>query len=130
MLTFWLNSEVDHYKREKRGIIRNWLHTPFSGWNDNNLPKALEDFSVLDIKSQAEGLDRRRYRDMNPSRKGVATPVDHEYNEHQVPLTGAELGRIGMKNRSPEVTDKTASTDQWNSIDKSRQWSHGHGTAW
>ena len=133
MLTNYLNSEIDHYKREKRDIIRSWLHSPFTGWNHNNLPKALDEFAGLNIEERAEDLDKWRYQEMHPSeeamKRGVMS-VDHEYNEGQVPLTRDELGRLGKKNRSPEVTEKFESTDQWNIIDKSRLWSHGHGIAW
>ena len=137
LLTNHLNSEPDHYKREKRDIIKDWLYNEPGGWNHDDLAKAIEDFAVLNVEQQARSLDKLRYLEMHPFQKGVMNklrsigirpsqegymPVDHEYQEGQVPLTKQELGRLGMKTRSPTVHEK-------HGMDYSRKFSHGHSIA-
>lgn len=124
-----LDSERDHYKLTKRGIIKDWLSTPSDEtgepeWNTNNLSKALSDFHDRRIAYHAYKLDKTRNREMDM--RGP-NPLDREHDEVQIPLTRQELTRLGMKNRSPTVDSKDPVFNEWNAIDMSRKWAHGHG---
>jgi hypothetical protein len=132
LLTLALNTERDHYKRFKRNIISKWLRleddpeTDEPVWNTNNMSLALSDFETRNVVSWARDLDRRRVMAMlHPKRPEDA--LDRENDEVQRPFTRVELGRLGMKNRSPTVQSKDEVIDQWNWVDTSRLWAHGHG---
>ena len=126
-LTAWLNAEKDHYKRSKRSIMQLWLSGPDDQgervFNTNNLSKALSDFKLREITGRARRMDICRVNTMLRQDE----PLDRENDEVQVPLNDFELGRLGMKNRSPTVDSKDPIFDQWNWIDTSRKWAHGHG---
>lgn len=92
-------------------------------FNTNNLSKALRDFELREIAGRARQMDIRRVNSMLRQDE----PLDRENDEVQVPLNDFELGRLGMKNRSPTVDTKDPVFDQWNWIDTSRKWAHGHG---
>ena len=71
-------------------------------------------------------MDQIRYNQMmHPKRPEDA--LDRENDERQMPLLHHEKGRIGMKNRSPTIESKDEMFDEWNAIDRSRTWAHGHG---
>lgn len=131
-LVHWLNNESDHYKRQKRHAIKCWLleevdeETGEETWNDTNMPKALEVFKEKKIWGAGQKLDRQRVERMHDP----VEPLDREYDEGQKPLTREELGRLGMKNRSPTVDSKDPVFDQWNAWDPSRLFAHGHGSPW
>jgi hypothetical protein len=117
----------DHNKHRKRSIIRDWLSEMDDqgerSWNNNNLSKALNDYKDRRIVRRARKLDALRNREMDMN----CMALDRENDEVQVPLNDYELARLGMKNRSPTVDSKDPVFDQWNAIDMSRKWAHGHG---
>jgi hypothetical protein len=131
-LVRWLNNEQDHYKRYKRALIRRWLRdevdqeTGEETWNDTNMPNALEDFGSRNAMRRALHMDNLRYKAMMDKKD----PLDKEYDERQIPYSKEEKGRLGMKNRSPTADTKDLVEDEWNAIDRSRTYAHGHGSPW
>jgi hypothetical protein len=130
-LITWLNKETDHYKLKKRELISYWLREDDNQdgeqvWNDNNMPKALQDFNDRKVLKLAKKLDqRRKFEIMRKDRPELQ--LDREHDELQVAFNKAELGRLGMKNVSPTVNSKDPVFNEWNEIDRSRLWAHGHG---
>jgi hypothetical protein len=61
-ITAYLNSETDHYKIQKRSIVRSWLDNEDHSINENNLPKFVADFVRNDVKGQARTLDDTNQR--------------------------------------------------------------------
>jgi hypothetical protein len=97
-----LRKENDHYKQEKRQVMRSWLAGP-DGFNRDDLSKALIDYHNRDILGQATQLAHQRLKDMAMG----PDPYDRELNERQVPLTKAELsGRTTMHKRSPQIYEQ------------------------
>ena len=131
-----LNNESDHYKLEKRVIIKEWLRDEYDedAWNDNNMPKALEDFYARDVVEKAKKLDLRRWRKTklrhklfrrDPAVHWQYAQWDREFEERQIPLRECEKTRLGWKNRSPTVESKDPVSDEWNNFDDSRVFAHG-----
>ena len=132
-----LDNETDHYKREKRAIIKHWLKDDYDdgGWNIMNMPKALTDFTDRNVAVEARKLCRKRWNKVHRRHKLFAQdPIlyaqygqwDREYDERQTPYSRDEKGRLGLKNRSPTVHGKDPVYDAWNTWDNSRTFAHGH----
>lgn len=108
-LTKALREEADHYKAQKRRIVKRWLREeerdPYTDeivatWNTTNLGKAIEDFHLKEIEVMAQCLDDQRASDMTRGRD----PYDRETQERQRPYTEKETrGRRGFYLRSPDV---------------------------
>jgi hypothetical protein len=127
MLSDYLDSEEDHFKMEKRSIIKRWLYYPnmwnddaeqFGMWNQTDLPKAIEDFKKKGVIGAAHQLDIKRTRGQ----------IDHETHEVQRPLpveTGGRRGAHGIQ--APRTTDKPTgiSNKQWNWFRGDRINAHG-----
>jgi hypothetical protein len=97
-----LRFETDHYKQEKRRIIRMWLGSP-DGMNRDDLSKALADYRDRNVEHLAQQLANQR---LTESTTGP-DPYDREVEERQKPLTQGELsGRTTTHQRSPEVYEK------------------------
>lgn len=119
-LTYALRREYDHYKDNKRFIIREWLselkfEEDNSGpvpkvkktreWNRNDLRKAVEvDYYMHDIEQLAADLDGLRQRDMTIVSEDNPHPYDRETKERQRPLHISETrGLTGTGGRAPDV---------------------------
>lgn len=123
-ITDYLRREKDHYKSEKRKIIRRWLYNGVH-WNDNDLDKAILDFNARNIIDKADALDRQRMLDMNHTRPSHCR--DHEFDERQNPLTFHEMNRkneIALR-QSPLVSDKDKVLTPWNDQRMDRRRAHG-----
>jgi hypothetical protein len=101
-LSHYLDTEQDHYKSAKRSIIKRWLCSgDGTGWNDANLPKALQDYTLRRIQKCAERLDRMRMDQI------AEEGFDRETQERQkpIPMVTRKANRGGFL-RSPEVWEK------------------------
>jgi hypothetical protein len=102
LLTSHLQRENDHYKPEKRRIMRSWL-VGQDGLNKDDLTKALVDYHDRDILTKAKRLANQRLTDMTMG----PDPYDKELNERQIPITKKELnGRTTTHKRSPQVFEE------------------------
>ncbi|CZS95406.1 hypothetical protein WAI453_011355 [Rhynchosporium graminicola] len=112
-LKFIFFFERDHFKREKRRLMRAWLHSGPVGddqgeWNTADLRKALSDFHTRRIILKADALDQKRLEAMNmPNRK---LRHDPEYDARQTPIPYQSYGKHGFQKRSPtaDVPEKKA----------------------
>jgi hypothetical protein len=101
-----LRMEADHYKQEKRNIMRSWLVGP-DGPNKNDLGKALADYHNRQIVLRAKHLADQRATDSITGQD----PYDRELNERQKPLTKKELsGKTTTHHRSPEIYNQSPGT--------------------
>jgi hypothetical protein len=106
LLTSTLREEADHYKQEKRQIVRSWLNGP-QGLNKDDLGKALADYHNRQIPLLAKQLG---YQYLADSTTGP-DPYDKELHERQKPLTKAEKsGKMGMHRRSPQIYESGPGT--------------------
>ncbi|PQE21773.1 ribosomal L36 protein [Rutstroemia sp. NJR-2017a WRK4] len=127
ILSDYLDIEEDHYKREKRTIIKRWLYHPdmwndgeeeFGMWNQTDLLRAIEDFEKKGVVGAAHKLDLKRLR----------ASIDHETHEVQRPLPVATEGRRGAHGiQAPTTTDKLdqISHKQWDWFRGDRINAHG-----
>lgn len=124
-LTSELSREQDHYKYKKHKIMRAWLYDgDDEGWNNNDLPQALEDFGNRNIVQRALDLDDVRFASMN--RTNPNNSIDKEFGEIQREFTWQELNhKHGMRNRSPLVSGKDKQWDNWDSSREDRRFAHG-----
>lgn len=129
MLVDELDAEADHFKAQKRLILRKWVYDGVDV-NNFNLPKLLEDFDEKHIRFEAEKLN---YIRMKTTQKNG---FDKETEDRQRPLNRRELGRHGIKYISPTYADKihfqkrqnmTPEQLQWASINMGGLYGHGHG---
>ncbi|KUJ24369.1 uncharacterized protein LY89DRAFT_679531 [Mollisia scopiformis] len=137
-LTFLLRRDTDHYKVEKRRIIKTWLMIDDKTWNTDNLRKSIEDYELLGIEELAANLDEKRKKHMTLSPKNP-DPYDRETQERQVPYTDHECsGKQGGRWRSPDVNEWK--NEEFAYINNPKEWSmcfsrfhekyEGHGTFW
>jgi hypothetical protein len=115
MMSDYLDCEEDHYKKQKRSVIKKWLYHPdvwnddeeeFGVWNQTDLSKAIEDFEKKGVVGAAHKLDIRRMRDS----------IDHESHEVQRPLSVETEGRRGAHGiQAPTTSDKPTEAfhQQW-----------------
>jgi hypothetical protein len=137
LLTFHLRREQDHYKTEKRRLIKEWLieHDEIANtatWNTTDLSKALEDYEFHNIEQMAANLDQQRYMEKTYG----SDPYDKETQERQKPRTARELNnRRGNPLRSPDVVKSKAEEKAYFANDDSYKWhfefhnkydGHGH----
>jgi hypothetical protein len=117
-----LDEEEDHYKIYKRMLIHRWLKDG-DEWNITDARKAFEDFKLKKIGLKIKKLDRDRINDINSDnpQKGY----DREFDERHRAFNRAQKGKIPTT-ISPSVYDKDRGSCQWNRIDKSRLYAHGH----
>jgi hypothetical protein len=108
LLTSVLREEDDHYKQEKRQIIRTWLKAPNGmGVNKDDLPRALVDYHSRQVALLAKQLVDQHLLDSTTG----PDPYDRELRERQKPLTKAEKsGKMGMHQRSPQIYDSGPTT--------------------
>ncbi|KAF7863832.1 hypothetical protein EAF04_006797 [Stromatinia cepivora] len=133
----YLKMEDDHYKKEKRTIIKAWcwdrtLTIPNSqvigDWNINNFLKFLRVFKSraqgCDVRELARQLDKRREYD-------ESIQVFHEIDEVQRPINHQALGRRGAYGiRAATVQDKEAYESgrihkEWDCFREDRINAHG-----
>ncbi len=134
-----MRNETDHYKRQKRGIIIEWLKLPkppgrdFAPgerrFNDDDLGKALRDFvSNQNIMAKAHLLDKLRASHIADTHTGHKE-YDHELEERQKPIPLEELNhKMNTYISSPTVNSLDANLDGWNWAPLDRY--DGHGMAW
>lgn len=124
-ITHYLRLEHDHYKSDKRKIVRRWLYNG-QEWNDNDLDKALLDYEARGIMYKADDLDRKRDLDMNHTR--LAHCIDHEYDERQNPIVERwGMAKHNIANRqSPLVSNKDMDSESnpWNWHRMDRRHAH------
>jgi hypothetical protein len=121
-----LDSETDHFKKEKRHIITKWLrededeeNPPFT-LNTTDLSRALEDFDGKNITHDARQLDRLRRRLM---RSGpVNERWDREFEERQRPRTRAMMGKHGSKLYAPAVGAYAAYAVKYTLSEEDLKW--------
>jgi len=115
--------EADHYKYRKRLVMKEWLCED-EEWNENDLPKALEDFITKGIKDGADKIDGQRYYDMFV--KQGWERYDREFDERQVYFEGK---RLNEHRRSPTVAEKDRHLNKnpWDWHHDGAKWGHGHG---
>lgn len=103
LLTYYLRRETDHYKTEKRRIVKQWLREDDGTtvtWNTTDLHKAIEDYELNNIEQMAADLDELRQKEMTQG----PDAYDKETQERQRPLTEREArGKRGGHLRSPDV---------------------------
>lgn len=124
----YLNSEYDHYKLEKRTIIKSWCWDHVSGtWNTNDLKKFLHVFAKRtqgkQVRQRARWLWKLRESD---EEKGIY----HEIDEVQRVIDSQALGRRGHYGiRAATVQDKEAIEsgliDEWGMFREDRINGHG-----
>ncbi|KAI9648289.1 hypothetical protein NHQ30_002921 [Ciborinia camelliae] len=140
-LADYLAMERDHYKHEKRVIIKRWLWdlslinedpTITGDWNTQNLPKFLRIFRRTQgrhVLQMAQMLDIIR---KNNEQK--AQPEFHETDEVQRPINYQALGRRGhYELRAPTVQEKKAIEGgkihkEWDCFRRDRINGHGQPT--
>jgi hypothetical protein len=106
LLTSTLREEADHYKQEKKQIVRSWLTGP-QGLNKDDLGKALADYHNRQIPLLAKQLGDQYLADSTTG----PDPYDRELHERQKPLTKAEKsGKMGMHRRSPQIYESGPGT--------------------
>ncbi|KAE9368502.1 hypothetical protein N431DRAFT_414971 [Stipitochalara longipes BDJ] len=106
LLTSVLREEDDHYKQEKRQIVRSWLNGP-QGLNRDDLGKALADYHHRQILLLAKKLGDQHVEDSTTG----PDPYDRELDERQKPLTKHEKnGKMGMHRRSPQIYESGPGT--------------------
>ncbi|KAA8575045.1 hypothetical protein EYC84_004265 [Monilinia fructicola] len=127
----YLNSESDHYKREKRIIIERWCRYQ-SGWNTNNLRKFLRVFSSRRTQGR---LIRGTATDLDMIRANhEQQQIFHETDEVQRPINHQALGRRGHYGiRAPTVQEKEAIESgrihsEWDTFRQDRINGHGQPT--
>ncbi|KAM3069344.1 hypothetical protein ACMFMG_010847 [Clarireedia jacksonii] len=135
MLSDYLDLEEDHYKRQKRTIIKRWLYhvdewndteEKFGLWNQTDLSKAIGDFEKRGVIGAAHKLDTQRMRAMQQG-------ADHEYHEIQRPLPVVTEGRRGAHGvQAPTTTDKPLENlyKQWAWFREDRIDAHGKPTTY
>lgn len=131
-LTYCLRRETDHYKSQKRCIVKQWLREADGTWNTTDLRRAIEAYEYHGVEEMARDLDEERFLDMTEG----PDPYDRETEERQRDLTHDETkGKRGGFLRSPEVCESKAGehyyvTDpnfyyKWYYVDK-RRATDGH----
>ena len=131
----YLDNEVDHFKQEKRALIKSWLFSEVDqSWNTENVLKALSDFEMNEIEAEAEQLDRLRppFKHKHEGMgKGQRCYIDHEYEEVQNEAPSEWYGRRGEHGwKAPTIGEKDKviggeGDSQWNWFRQDRIHAHG-----